>query len=117
MLGPDNAVNRFGGRIAYGAAREASLFVFWSALVALGESTLDQFHLAIVAGGAALDQRDIRIEAHAIYMIPGGPVVQGAEHQIELLKEVDAIISTKRYVLLARCKGKAIPTYDVTLSW
>jgi len=55
MLGPNDAVNRFGGRIANSAAGKASLFVLRRALVALGESPLDQLDLAIVAGGAALD--------------------------------------------------------------
>jgi len=55
MLGPNDAVNRFGGRIANGAAGKASLFILRRALVALGESPLDQLDLAIVAGGAALD--------------------------------------------------------------
>jgi len=95
MLGPNDAVNRFGGRIANSAAGKASLFVLRRALVALGESPLDQLDLSIVAGGAALDQRDIRIQAHAIHMVPGCPVVQGTEHQVELLEKADAIISAE----------------------
>lgn len=94
MLGPDNTVNRLRRRIPDRTARIRFLRRFRSALIALGVPLLDQLHLAIVARRSALDQRHLRCEAHPIHVVSGGPIVQGVQHNVELLVEAHTVIGS-----------------------
>lgn len=99
MLRPYNAVNGFGRRVPDSATWIRLLRCLRSAFIALGDSLLDQLHLTIVTGRSTFDQRHLRCEAHAIYVVSGCHVVQGVQYDIELLVETDAVISSGRKTL------------------
>lgn len=96
MLGPDNTMNGLGGRVSYGTAGKTSLLLLGCAFVALGQTALNQLHLTIVAGGAALDERHICIETHPIYVVSRRAIVQRTEHHIKLLEEINAVVSAAK---------------------
>jgi hypothetical protein len=49
----------------------------------------DRLNLALVSRGSALDQRDIRSQAHAVDMSPGIHVVECIEDQTKALEPLD----------------------------
>lgn len=87
MFGPNYAMNGFARRIANSAAGESFLCRFWSAFVALAQSFLDKFDLALVSGSSGFDQRHISRETHAINMISGCSVVKSVQDHSEILEE------------------------------
>lgn len=89
VLRPNNAVNGLRGSVANGAAGIGLLGCFRCAFVALRESLLDQLHLAVVAGGSALDQGDTRGQAHPVDMVSSRTIVQGVQDQGERLEVAD----------------------------
>ena len=89
MLGPHDAVNGLGGRIAYGAAGEGLGGRLGRAVVTLGEATLDERHLAEVARRAALDERHVGRQTQAVDVRARRLVVERVEHEREALEVVD----------------------------
>lgn len=94
VLGPDDAVDRLGGRVADGAAGEGPLLGLGAALVTLEQALLDDGHLPEVAGSTALDQRHLGGEAEAVHVVARGGVVQGVHDEVKLLEKVDSVLRT-----------------------
>jgi len=94
VLGPDDAVDGLGRRVADGAAGKGLGRRLRQAVVALGRALPDQRHLAEVAGAAALDERHVRRQTQAVDVAARRLVVEGVEDELELLEVVDAVFGT-----------------------
>lgn len=94
MLCPDDAMNRFGGRVANCASRICLLGRFWSTFIALRQSTLNEFNLPIISGRSTFNQWNISSQAHSIDMVSSDTVVQSVENDLESLEEADTIVGT-----------------------
>lgn len=91
MLGPNNAMNWFRRGVADGATGERFLRGLRCTFIALSYTFLDQFHLAVIAGGATFNQWHICGQTHSIDMVAGRSVVQSVQHNLETLEETHAV--------------------------
>lgn len=94
MLRPHDAMDWFRRCVPNGAAGERFLSCLRCALVALRQSTFDQFHLTVVSGRSRLNQRNVSRQTKSIDVITSGAIIERIQHQIELLEKVDPVVGT-----------------------
>lgn len=92
MFRPNDAMNWLRWCITNGASGKCSLCCFWCALIALGQSFLDQFDLTVVASGSALNERNIGRQTHAIDMVASLSIIQGIQNNIEFLEKSNPVL-------------------------
>ncbi len=96
VLGPDDAVYGLRGGVPDGAAGEGLLVRLGLALVALGGAALDDRDLAQVSRAAALHQGDVGRQAHPVDVATGLTVVQGVQHDLELLEPRHVVLGSNK---------------------
>ena len=77
MLGPDDAVNGLGGRVADRATGKRFGRRLWQTVVAFGETFLYKRDLTQIASRSALDQRHVGGQTQTIHVAASCLIVQG----------------------------------------
>lgn len=89
-------MNGLGGRVANGAAGKGLGMGLGRALIALGLALANNRDLAQISGRATLHQRHIGRQTHSIDVAAGRSIVQGIQHQLELLEERQAVVRAEK---------------------
>ena len=83
-------MDRLAGCAADGADGESLGRLFRRAVVACCHALLDDLDLAVEAGRAAFDQRDVGGQTHLVDVPPGIEVVEGVEDEGKAREPIDA---------------------------